>query len=92
MQSLLLHLVRDDGAVVYINGTEVARSNMPTGAITSATFASTNVDPPQDRQSFDFTVPTNVLVSGTNTIAVEVHQNYRASGDLAFNLALIANP
>ena len=37
-------------------------------------------------------MPTNVLVTGTNTIAVEVHQNYRASGDLAFDLALIANP
>ncbi len=92
VQSLLMHLVRDDGAVVYINGTEVARSNMPAGTITSGTFASTNVNPPQDRQFFDFTVPTNVLVTGTNTIAVEVHQNYHASGDLAFNLALIANP
>jgi len=92
VQSLLMHLVRDDGAVVYVNGTEVARSNMPTGTITSTTFASTNVSAPQDRQAFDFTVPTNVLVNGTNTVAVEVHQNYRASTDLAFNLALIANP
>ena len=92
VQSLLLRVMRDDGAVAYINGVEVARSNMPAGNITSGSFASTNVNPPQERQFFDFTVPTNLLVTGTNTIAVEVHQNYRSSSDMAFDLALIANP
>jgi chitodextrinase len=92
VQSLLLRLVRDDGGVVYVNGTEVARSNMPAGTITSASYASTNVNSPQDRQFYDFTIPPSVLVDGTNTIAVEIHQNYRSSGDLAFDLALIANP
>ena len=41
-RSLKLRLVRDDGAVVYLNGVEVFRSNMPTGAIgftTNATAA-----------------------------------------------------
>ena len=86
VNALLLRLVRDDGAVVYINGTEVARSNMPAGTITSGSFASTNVSAPADRQFFDFNVPANLLVSGTNTIAVEIHQNYRSSGDIAFDL------
>ena len=35
--------MRDDGAVVYLNGTEVFRSNMPTGTITYTTLASTTV-------------------------------------------------
>ena len=30
LQSAELSLIRDDGAVVYVNGVEVARSNMPT--------------------------------------------------------------
>ena len=30
----------DDGVVVYVNGTEVARSNMPTGSIGHGTYAS----------------------------------------------------
>lgn len=38
--SLQLELRRDDGAVVYINGTEVLRDAMPAGTITSSTFAS----------------------------------------------------
>jgi hypothetical protein len=90
VQSLLLRVMRDDGAVVYINGTEVTRTNMPAGTITWQSFASTNVGSPADRQWNDVAVPTSVLVNGVNTIAVEVHQNYRSSGDLAIDVALEA--
>src|SRR5262245_43297728 len=38
--SLKLRLVRDDGAIVYLNGVEVFRSNMPTGAVSYLTNAS----------------------------------------------------
>jgi hypothetical protein len=38
--SLHLRVLRDDGAVVYVNGSEVFRSNMPAGTITSTTLAS----------------------------------------------------
>ena len=38
--SFTLNLKRDDGAVVYVNGTEVYRSNMPTGTIGFNTKAS----------------------------------------------------
>src|SRR4030095_5323755 len=31
--NLILSLLRDDGAVVYLNGTEVFRSNLPNGPI-----------------------------------------------------------
>ncbi|HRO71597.1 MAG TPA: hypothetical protein PK951_14500, partial [Chitinophagaceae bacterium] len=41
--SFRLNLVRDDGAVVYVNGVEVLRSNMPAGTITHATVASSNI-------------------------------------------------
>ena len=37
ISSLFVEVVRDDGAVVYINGTEVARPNMPAGTITNST-------------------------------------------------------
>jgi len=35
---LALRLWRDDGAIVYINGTEVLRDNMPSGPVNYATF------------------------------------------------------
>jgi chitodextrinase len=88
--NLNLSLLRDDGAVVYLNGTEVARSNMPTGTVTSTTAATANVDGAAESQWFPYTAPSSLLVAGTNTIAVEIHQQYRASSDISFNLSMSA--
>src|SRR5205823_5494486 len=41
-------LARDDGAVVYLNGAEVFRSNMPVGVISATTLASSTVNPPDE--------------------------------------------
>jgi hypothetical protein len=38
-KSLLLRFIRDDGAVFYLNGVELFRSNMPEGNIDSSTSA-----------------------------------------------------
>ncbi|HWI56155.1 MAG TPA: hypothetical protein VNZ22_02930, partial [Bacillota bacterium] len=84
--ALSLEILRDDGAVVYLNGTEVARYNLPTGTITFNTWAATasefSWDPPQS-------VP-NLLVAGTNVIAVEIHQASATSTDVSFDLKLTA--
>ncbi len=45
-RALTLRLIRDDGAVVYINGTEVARCNMPTGRSAAARMPSTTSKAP----------------------------------------------
>ena len=41
--SLSLRILSDDGAVVYVNGTEAFRTNMPSGAIAYTTLASTTL-------------------------------------------------
>jgi hypothetical protein len=81
-----LQLKRDDGAVVYLNGTEIARSSMPAGTITSTTLATDAGG--TEGQFFSFTVPASAFVSGTNTLAVEVHQASRSSSDVSFDLGL----
>lgn len=88
--SLTLRLLRDDGAVVYLNGTEVLRSNMPGGTIASTTFASTQIWGAPENQYVSSTVSPSRLVAGTNVIAVEVHQADRTSSDLGFDLQLAA--
>ena len=86
--SLDLRLLRDDGAVVYLNGTEVARSNMPSGTITYTTFAASAAS--DDGGSFNqYQFSAQDLVNGTNTIAVEVHQSSATSSDVSFDLRLI---
>ena len=87
--SLAFTLIRDDGAVVYLNGVEVFRSNMPAGVITHTTFAATNVSPERFE---DVRTVANTLVPGTNVVAVEVHQTDLTSSDLAFKLKLDAAP
>jgi glucose/arabinose dehydrogenase len=84
---LELSLIRDDGAVVYINGTEVYRTNMPTGTISYTTLAPTFIDGTNE-STYVTTTFNNILVNGTNVIAVEIHQNAGTSSDISFNLKL----
>ena len=85
---LQLALLRDDGAVVYLNGVEVARSNMPAGAIAAATAASTAVSGTGETSFFGFPLPAELLSAGANVIAVEVHQSGATSSDISFDASL----
>ncbi len=91
LNSVTLNLLRDDGAVVYVNGTEVIRSNMPTGTITNTTDASTAVTGAAESTFLPFTIPVSAFVNGTNEIAVEVHQDSGGDPDLSFDLSLVAD-
>jgi len=84
---LTVGLLRDDGAIVYLNGTEVVRSNMP--AVSDfGTWASLGADNEAETTYFQFDIPTSALRSGDNVIAVEVHQVSPTSSDLIFDLTL----
>ena len=85
---LKLMLLRDDGAVVYINGNEAVRSNMPDGDIGSTTLAKSSIGGTAESTFYEYHVDPAVLVSGGNTIAVELHQSSASSSDLSFDIAL----
>lgn len=86
---LTLRVKRDDGVVVYINGTEVFRDNITTGPVFYYTWAPTAAD---DGMTFiPAAVSPSVLVAGTNVIAVEIHQSGGTSSDLSFDLELTAS-
>lgn len=89
-RTLTVRLRRDDGAAVYVNGIEVARDNLPAGPLTPSTTALTAVSGSGESAWFDFQIPASVLVAGTNTIAVELHQSSAANPDASFNLQLQA--
>jgi hypothetical protein len=71
----------DDGIVVYLNGLEVYRGNMPTGSIDNSTLA---VSAAAEGALISFTISKGILKPGSNTWAVEVHQNAVNSSDLSF--------
>jgi len=88
--SLSLRILSDDGAVVYVNGTEAFRTNMPSGAIAYTTLASTTLFDAAESTFVSAPISPSLLVAGTNVIAVEVHQSEPTSSDLSFDLDLSA--
>lgn len=81
-----IDLKRDDGAVIYVNGSEVARTNMPTGTIVQTTPAVTAME--GTNESVTITVGTTGFVAGSNLIAVELHQSAVNSTDISFDMRL----
>ncbi len=86
--SLDLDLLCDDGAVVYLNGTEVMRYNMPTGTVGHSTLANSAVGGSDEGDFTTYSISSSALVSGTNVLAVEIHQATVSSTDLGFDLEL----
>ena len=80
----------DDGIILYLNGTELTRVNMPLGPVTIdtyatvATSASTSLSNPVVVR-----VPGSSLLAGTNVITAEVHSDYRATSSHSFELYAI---
>lgn len=86
--ALSLDLAVDDGAIVWLNGTEVHRHNLPAGTITHATRATTAVGEAPILTSIP--LPSSALVAGRNVVAVEVHQAEVADPGMLFGAALTA--
>ena len=90
-QSLTLRLLRDDGAVAYLNGSEVFRSNMPAGTVSHTTTAVTAIGGADESTFYPASINPSLLVAGTNVLAVEVHQANGTSSDLSFDAELVAS-
>ena len=77
----------DDGFVVYVNGSEAARFNMPDGTANYNTLASTYAD---QFPTGTLTLPASLFHKGSNTIAVEVHNNALNSSDIIWDASITA--
>lgn len=85
---LHLNVLIDDGAVFYINGQEVKRLGIASGAVTYSTLANRSVA--DAVVEGEFLIPSSYLIAGINTLAVEVHQSSTTSSDLTFGMTLDA--
>jgi hypothetical protein len=78
----------DDGSIIYLNGVEIARFNMPAGPAAFDTVA-LGANPGGEPVLLQLQIPldaltngnANPLINGDNVIAVEVHQNSATSSD-----------
>ena len=80
----------DDGLVMWINGQEVLRTNMPgtTGDPVSINDFALNNHESGAVETFDLPPPGGYLVSGTNVVSVQVFNNQINSSDLVIDLEL----
>jgi len=77
-----------DGAVYYLNGSEVRRVRMPAGAIAYSTAAAATNSPVGHPDVFS--VDGGALQDGDNIMEVETHQAADSSADMVFGLSLLA--
>lgn len=89
--NLNLRILRDDAAVVYLNGAEIWRdTNLTSGAIAYNTPALSALGGVAESTWLATNLPLSLLRAGTNLVAVEVHQSSATSSDVSFDLELVA--
>ena len=86
-----LNVKRDDGIVIYINGVERARDNMPAGVPLYGTTATANIAVGAT-ENFTFNLSRSFFIAGANTIAVEVHTAAANSIDMSFDMEVLGIP
>jgi F5/8 type C domain. len=90
--SIAANIGIDDGLVLYVNGQEAYRRNMPSGTVTNTTWASSALGAPDSVTADLTTALQSVLQNGVNVIAAEVHQATAGSSDLYFDMSLTLTP
>ena len=86
-----LHLLRDDGARVFVNGVEVIRNNLNRYWVGGYSLAEIPQDVPEESTWFSYEINPSLFTQGLNVVAVEVHQASVTSSDLSFDLELVAH-
>ena len=83
----LLNYQVDDGFVVYVNGKEAGRYNMPDGRITFNSFSTSYAGDTPLTGTLELS--SSLFKSGSNTIAVEIHNNSYTSSDQYWDAELL---
>lgn len=86
-----LRLLRDDGAVVYLNGAPIWTNNMtPTAFPVPYADVAAASDDGLNYQVLNLPNPSGapILGTGPNLVAVEVHQQNATSSDLSFDMMI----
>ena len=82
-----LELTYDDGAVVYLNGNLVDVVNF-SQSVNQINYLTAAQGAPGDNAKITFDDIAGLLVQGSNTLAIEIHQASRTSSDISFDVKL----
>jgi predicted phosphodiesterase len=81
-------IARDDGALVYLNGHEIFRTNLQTDTVNYKTRTDNAITGMAEENPICFQFDSRCLTAGSNIVAIELHQCNPTSSDLFFNLEL----
>ena len=84
-----LAITYDDAYAIYVNGTEVTRHS---GLSANAAYNEFSSNVVANNAIDTVSIPTSAFAAGSNSIAVEMHQNAPSSSDLSFNMKLTGRP
>ncbi|MHC4582072.1 MAG: DUF1800 family protein, partial [Planctomycetota bacterium] len=82
IDNLILRADYDDGFKAYLNGVEVARANLPAGIVPHDRRATGSHEAGTPRD-FDISDHMDLLRTGDNVLAIQVHNRNITSGDLS---------
>ncbi len=85
------NLLYDDGLILYLDGKEILRLNMPSGEITPETTALDIINAEKE-QWVQVPLPNLSLEPGPHLLAAEIHQQRDRSSDILFDLELASPP
>jgi tartrate-resistant acid phosphatase type 5 len=89
IRGLLSRAWRDSGAIVYLNGAEVARWNLPAGTVAPDELATKSVKESARLGFVEVLLAPSALVSGRNELAIEVHPTPNARRPVKLELSLV---
>ena len=88
LKKVVANLLADDGALIFLNGREIIRFNLPEGLIDDNTHALKVISSSGEMIYQNFSVPSKGLVMGKNIISVVLFQRKGQSSDMRFDLQL----
>jgi hypothetical protein len=86
--NLNVRLNRAQGAVVWLNGREAFRANMPDGPISFLNHSKSTLGLDALHIYYPTNLPVSFLPTGTNLLAVEIHTYAPSTANLSFDLEL----
>jgi hypothetical protein len=89
MTNVVLKMVVDDGAAIFINGTAALYEHLASGASYSTLASPMTASLQSTWHAYE--LDPRLLHEGSNTIAVEVHQCSVTSSNISFDLQLLAS-
>lgn len=91
LKKLKINLLADDGALIFINGREASRYNLPEGPINLETRALKIIRKEDGEMIYsNFTIPSHFLLPGKNIVSVILFQRKGQSSDMRFDLQMVA--